>query len=127
MHPMMKKLKCWTREGDPLYKDNQITNLLLLWVTYPLEVARNLIDEDDTLKKEMILNAEAGEGTPVANIECLEEDVNVLEGKGQVETKMCSVDYNYNERMKDSEVDEHDKVGNLTLAAESCKVLRGHR
>ena len=112
---------------EPLYKDNQITNLLLLWVTYPLEVARNLIDEDDTLKKEMILNAEAGEGTPVANIECLEEDVNVLEGKGQVETKMCSVDYNYNERMKDSEVDEHDKVGNLTLAAESCKVLRGHR
>ena len=52
----------------------------------------------------------------MANIECLEEDVNVLEGKGQVETKMCSGDYNYNERMKDSEVDEHDKV-NLKSAA----------
>ena len=69
---------------------------------------------------------DTGEGSPVANIECLEEDVNVLEGKGQVETKMCSVDYNYNERMKDSEVDEHDKVGNLT-AAESCKVLNSKR
>ena len=62
----------------------------------------------------------------MANIECLEEDVNVLEGKGQVETKMCSVDYNYNELMKDSEVDEHDKVGNLT-AAQSCKVLNSKR
>ena len=94
-------------------------------------MCNNVIAAEETDKEnklnEWFLTVKQEQGTPVARIECLEEIVDDLEGKGQVEAKMCSVDYNYNKHMKDSEMVEHYKVGNLTLAAESCGVLNNNK